>query len=489
MGLRINTNISAISALRNLGIASRAQENSMRRLSTGLRITRASDDPSGLVISEQLRAQIGSLGQALENAETASNVIGTAEAALSEVSDLLVKIRESAIFALNDGGASTEQIQAEQDSVNAAVNAIDKISQNTRFGKMNLLDGSSAIQVNNQSAAIADLNIKNINFDGFASRDFTVDVTAIAEQASTDTGIASNAAITTAAGNVVFQISGNRGTQTITLGSAVNASALYNAINMVALNTGVYATNDGTVVLRSIDFGEDAFITLQQVGGSGAFTAGEVQNQQGVDIEGTINGLKATGMGSKLSVYKSDLAVSIGMEVSATGADYATQAYTFTAVKSGLNFQIGSEATPNDAVRVSFQNMNSGLLGSPETTVSLGGGNTLTMGGILSTIRQGGKNDLFADPGNAVRIVDDALDDVNGMRSFLGSLQSDTFESAIDSLGVAIENLSGAESQIRDLDFAAETAEFTRTQIMFQAGMAVMASANMTPQTVLTLLQ
>ena len=118
MGLRINTNTTAATALRNLRVSDSAQARSLERLSTGLRINRASDDPSGLVISEQLRAQIASLHQASDNTENASNLIGTAEAALAEVSRLLVGLRESAIFALNTGGSSPEQVDAEQDAVN-----------------------------------------------------------------------------------------------------------------------------------------------------------------------------------------------------------------------------------------------------------------------------------------------------------------------------------------------------------------------------------
>ena len=107
MALRINTNVGALQALRNLSVSDRAQRQSLLRLSTGLRINTASDDPSGLVISEQLRAQVRSLRQAIDNSQTASNILGTAEAALTEVSNLLSQIRESLVFALNSN--STEQ--------------------------------------------------------------------------------------------------------------------------------------------------------------------------------------------------------------------------------------------------------------------------------------------------------------------------------------------------------------------------------------------
>ena len=183
MGLRINTNISSVTALRLLRQSDAAQRKSLERLSTGLRINRASDDPSGLVISEQLRAQIRGMNQALENSQNASNLIGTAEAALNEISSLLLEIRESVIFALNTGGNDTEQINAEQDSIDNAISSIDRIAQTTKFASRKLLDGSSGIQVLSQATAISDINIQNITFDGVASQQFTVNVTQVASQA------------------------------------------------------------------------------------------------------------------------------------------------------------------------------------------------------------------------------------------------------------------------------------------------------------------
>ena len=141
MGLRVNTNVPSLTALRMVNQNDQNLATSLRRLSTGLRINVASDDPSGLVISEQLRAQISSLSQASENAQNASNLLQTAEGALSEVNSLLIGIRESLIYALNTGGASNEQISAEQDSVDQALEAIDRIASTSRFATRGLLNG------------------------------------------------------------------------------------------------------------------------------------------------------------------------------------------------------------------------------------------------------------------------------------------------------------------------------------------------------------
>src|SRR3990167_9129251 len=127
MGLRINTNLNAMTALRRLQITDRAVNTSLERLSTGLRINRGADDPSGLVISEQLRAQLTALNQAVDNSQNATNLIAIADAALAKVSDLLVSIQDSIVFAQNTGGNSPAQVTAEKDSVDQAVTAINRI--------------------------------------------------------------------------------------------------------------------------------------------------------------------------------------------------------------------------------------------------------------------------------------------------------------------------------------------------------------------------
>jgi len=109
--------------------------------------------------------------------------------------------------------------------------------------------------------------------------------------------------------------------------------------------------------------------------------------------------------------------------------------------------------------------------------------------GYLDTLKNGSANDMFNNAKNAVYIVDHAISDVSDLRAFLGALQADIIDTNVRSLGVALENLKSSESDIRDLNFASETAEFTRTQILFQAGTAVLASANLIPQTILSLLQ
>jgi len=142
MSLRINNNIAAIDAHRNLTMTTRALSSSMEKLSSGYRINRASDNPAGLVISEQFRAQIAGLNRAIENSEGSINMIQTAEGALNEINNLLVSMRELAIHAANEGFNDADQLAADQAEITNAIKTIDRVAANTQFGTKKLLDGT-----------------------------------------------------------------------------------------------------------------------------------------------------------------------------------------------------------------------------------------------------------------------------------------------------------------------------------------------------------
>ncbi len=209
MGLRINTNISAITALRILKVNQRSQATSLERLSTGLRINRGSDDPSGLVISEQLRTQLSSLNQSISNSQNATNLLNVADAALASVSDLLVEIQTSITFAQNTGGSTPEQIAAEQDAVDQAVSAIDRIATTTRFADRALLNGEAAFQTSaNVPDYFDDVDIKSISFpsDTFER---TLEVTPLVNPQRAEIRI-TGASVPTSSGNTTIRITGAR---------------------------------------------------------------------------------------------------------------------------------------------------------------------------------------------------------------------------------------------------------------------------------------
>ncbi len=483
MALRINTNIASITAMRNLRAADAAQRKSLERLSTGLRINRAADDPSGLVISEQLRAQIASMKQALRNSQDASNLVGTAEAALNEVNSLLVQIRESVVFALNTGAASSEEIEAEQDAVDNAISAIDRIAQTTSFGTKRLLDGSAAIKTaSTLGSGIKELNIQNVQFDGNSALTFTVQINSPASQAALFTG----SAYSGASNNTVIRITGPEGTEEVTLASSFTSTTDFdNAVNAVTGSTGVYASGGK---LYSVDYGSSVAISLEVVSGtltmgSGALTsASSVQRDTGTDAVAYINGSPVNADGNTLRVVSEFLTGDIIL------APGTTSNQSFKLQKSGLVFQLNDDVPLSDRERIGIRSIDSSYLGMPTRSVKGIGGNTFTIGGYLSSLKSGQSNDLSSNPENALRIVDAAINDITDLRAYLGAFKQQTIDTNINSLSVAVENLTASESTIRDLDFAAETAEFTRSQVLFQSGIAVLAQTNLISQSVLSLL-
>ncbi|MCZ6696898.1 MAG: flagellin [Acidobacteria bacterium] len=483
MGLRINTNIPSVTALRLLRQSDQAQQKSLERLSTGLRINRASDDPSGLVISEQLRAQIRGMKQALENSQGASNLIGTTEAALDEVNSLLLGIRESVIFAMNTGGNDAEQIDAEQDSIDNAIRSIDRIAQTTKFATRKLLDGSSGIKVLSQAAAISDINVQNVIFDSQSQQQFSLAVTQIASQAELFAG--GSAYGGAGASAAIVRVTGEGGTQDISIASSFTLAQFNDAINIYTADTGIYASA-GT--LYSVEYGSAEAVSVEVVSGTlnaggGMDTTDGIANDEGQDVAGSLNGISFDAAGNKVRVV-SDVFTGDIRVVDGTAAG----TYTFTVKNSGLVFQLNQSSAASDREQIGISSVHSSFLGEASRTINGMAGSTVTIGGFLSSLVSGGLNDLDTNAKNALGILDSAINEVSDTRAYLGAFQAHTVDTNIASLAVAIENLTAAESRIRDLDFAAETTAFTRNQILYQAGIAVLAQSNLISQSVLTLL-
>lgn len=483
MGLRVNTNQSSLTALRMLQNSDKSLQTSLQRLSTGLRINKAADDPSGLVISEQLRAQVNSLQQASHNAQNAANLVNTGEAALQEVNTLLIQIRESAVFALNTGGSSAEQVDAEQDAVDNAIAAIDRIAATTRFATRHLLNGESGFNIRSKSTEISDLNPISVSWDPRTSdTSFSLTVTQNASQATLSA--VGGSGIVASGGPLTLRVTGGLGTEDITVPSGGTLTVFQEAVNLLRSHTGIYASAG---MLYSEEFGSDEMIRIEQVGGTGTFSGagggvlgqGQFVDDTGVDVAATINGVNVNSEGNKISVVSNIFSGQINMT-----PGHAAGAYSFTIRESGLTFQLSNQGRGTDRAVIGLPALYSNNLGRHEATT---GG--VTSFGFLSTVSAGGPNDLVNDPTNALKIIDVAIDQISDVRAFLGAFVNDNVDPAIRELAVHMENLSASESTIRDLDFAAETANLTKQQILFQSGISVIAQANAIPQSVIQLLQ
>jgi flagellin len=521
MGLRINTNINTLIALRHLRQNDRAQARSLERLSTGLAINRAGDNPSGLIISEQLRGQIRTLEQAIENSQNASNLISIADAALNEIADLLVEIQRSIIFALNSGGTSPAQLAAEQAAVDQAIAAIDRIAATTRYADKHLLNGSLSFYTTEEIPdAIDNLRMRSVMFTStITSKELSFTVTRLPQRARIE--IVSAVAV----GTTILRIFGPRGTEDVTLAPGASNVTIAGAINGVAGYTGVYASGvpQGSLNIFSEDFGVAQVIrieviegkisgistTVRILGDDGVMTTagvaqkplevGEVIYDKGLDGQVTFEGQLFTAVGREFNILSTAASLSFSLDPDLIGPAMSGTTYTVTVANTGLNFQLGGTHFPSDRLAFGIDTVNSALLGfetyrdriaEAEAGISAGAAeaNWILKGGFLNSIITGRPNDLTTNPGNALEIIKIALTQVASLRGDIGAIQADNILPNIDSVSVAIENLQNTLSAIRDLDFAEESAEFVRAQVLFQSNIGVLSAANTLPQSVLALL-
>jgi flagellin len=475
---RINTNVDSLVALNNLSRVNEQLGVSLTRLSTGVRVNSGKDDPAGLISGEFLRSEISSIRSAIQNNNRANAVLSTADSALSEIGTLLDEIRGILTTSANKGVLSQEEIDANQAAIDSAITSITRIAGTTQFGGKKLLDGSQGFQLSGvgrtdvQGATFTDVqvNLANFNANGDAMA-VNVTLTSAAEQASVALAQA------TATTDSTIEVIGNRGAATIKVGSG---QSVLDAINSVSDTTGIVATGSTTVFLNSVDYGEEAFVTVNNV--AGGLISGLSTSDEGVNVEGTVNGQAFAGNGLKANVKTAnlDLELTFGEE---TAANTAT---SFTIEKGGAKFQLGIEINSASQLNIGLESFSAASLGN--VYVDADGD---TQDRTLASLATGGDNALTASQDRsqiAVQIVEAAISKVTTTRSRIGSIQANTIETNLRSLQVSQENLSSARSQIVDTDFAEETANLTRLQILVQAGTSSLAIANSRPQSVLTLL-
>lgn len=476
---RINTNVPSLTAQRSLQRSQRGLSDTLNRLSTGLRINRGADDPAGLIASEGLRSELTGIDQAIGNSQRASNVIATTEGALNEVASLLLNIKSMVIEAANTGALSREEIAANQLQVDSAIESITRISNTTTFAGLRLLDGSlDYVTSGVQNADISSLRINQANFGG--ETEIPVDVTVItsarpAELRFTEAGIGG--------APVTLEIRGPEGTDTQTFAASATSDDIYNAINNLADVTGVEARfvngTDSTsgIAFVSANYGSRSFVSVTAQGTT-PFNTEDVDGNAatravGQDVVATINGALTTGEGLNISLNTQGLDMELTLD-----ADFGVGTTSFAITGGGSLFQLGTKVSSNQQVNIGIQSVAASKLGNLEV-------------GFLNSISSGGDASLLLESGPAAssKIIEAAIKQVAIMRGRLGAFEKNTLETNVNSLNIAMENVTSAESQIRDADFAKETADLTRNQILTQAGTSVLATANSTPQSVLSLLQ
>jgi flagellin len=466
MALIINTNISALTAQRNLTRAQGGLEKSIQRLSTGLRINGAVDDAAGLAISDRLSAQIRGLNQAVRNANDGVSALQTADGSLNEVSNLLQRGRELAIQSANDSNSSTDRASLNSELSNI-LSELDRLASTVQFNNRKLLDGTfsnAQFQIGANAYETVTFSIASVNTADLGAK--TLQGNSISSTGFTD--LAASSAITV---NGVA----------VTIGAQTAIEGVINAINNKAGDTGATATKNAQTIV--VDSGFAGLVT----GETGTLTL------NGVAIA------LSTGNASAASVF----IATVNGYTNQTGVVAATNSVgvTFTRSSGGtISFQetTGTFGVGDTVASTASRTFNAGFtlsvdlnrtlsVVSSDVGIDVGFSTAVTATAATSRILNGISIQNVSSSNDAIETIDFALTKMNRLRGDIGAVQN-RFLSAISSLSVASENLSAARSRVRDADVAQETAELTRNQILIQAGVSVLAQANQLPSVALSLL-
>ena len=509
MSLRINHNIAAMNAHRNLAQNDFRMTKTLERLSSGVKINRGADGPAALVISEQIRAQVAGLTQAVMNSESAVSMVQTTEAALNEVNSLLISIRQLAIHAANDGVNDELMLSADQSEIENSLDTIDRIARTTTFGTKNLLNGEygvSGITTGNGLYFIrAGEKTKSSAHDGYG-----VDIF----QEATQSRVTGTKALTQ------YMIDNNE-TLTIKLGAKSVQYTTETGESLKEIRNGLKAELLKKGMELDVFFDEVGRLTVvNQLYGSkhifsvASSTAGVLSEKKdtltrianGQDIQGSIAGELARGDGQFL-IGETGTTIE-GLTVQFTGnartpggntqLDRSTRQSSrgdlseddrlnrdgdkgyyevgrVMVVNNALNFQIGGNR--GQTIKFTLPDSNSENLARMVDNES----NFGSLRDVNVTTSDGAQDSLL--------LVDRAIDEVTGLRAELGSLQKNALESNIIGLRIAKENMVHAGSVLGDTDMAIEMSDFTRHEIMIKSATAMLAQANQTPKNVLTLLK
>ena len=460
MSMVVQHNMQAANANRMLGITSGAQAKSTEKLSSGYKINRAADDAAGLTISEKMRKQIRGLDKASSNAQDGVSSVQTAEGALTEVHSMLQRMNELAVQSAN-GTNSSDDRQAIQDEVDQLTTEIDRVAETTKFNEIYLLKGDNS-NTKNVYMKGHDAGLKGSLTDGAKSATFTMDalktgdkVTIAGKEYSIGSTVA-DAKKTYAAAADGEKVTID-GTEYTVVGAAGTEDAGANKLKVTSLDAKVkdgstvsYKTTTVKAMTDADNNGiddDDSSIISKDVAESKI--KAELLTANNI---GTVN-QAATVEDAKTANGKTSYTINKG---------YATVADTLS-----FNLHVGADADMTNKITVDIDTMNSANLGIKGLNVTDKNGSAATY---------------------AIDAISDAISKVSSQRSALGAVQN-RLEHTIDNLDNISENTSSAESRIRDTDMAKEMVNYSKNNILAQAGQSMLAQANQSNQGVLSLLQ
>ncbi|MBI4719515.1 MAG: flagellin [Planctomycetes bacterium] len=492
---RINTNVQSLIARRALDLNNSSLNQALERLSTGLRINTGADDPAGLIASETLRSGVRAISTAIDNANRADTIVAVAEGGLQEISSLLLELERLIDQSANQAGLTQEEISANQLQIDSILASIDRLADATAFGNKKLLNGELAFTTSSVNvlpatgAALSHLNKVQINsakIPAGSYRNVVVNVVTRSQNAyvsavtaGTNSSGVKNGTIAKA---TTIQVRGNLGTDVFSFASGTSAATIVSTINSSKELTGVSATASAvtggpqSVVFQSTGFGSDAFVSVSILENASTAFVNQAADKTDYGANGTItiNGANAVVKGLDASVRAGNLSLDLTLTATFGGTSGGTT--TFYITGGGAVFSISPTVGLAGQETLGVSEVSSSKLGNAGV-------------GFLTTLKSGLANDLSQKKfASAQRIVRESINQVASLRGRLGGFQKDTLAHTISSLQVARENTTAAESAIRDADFAAETAELTRAQILVNASTNVLRIANTQPQNALALL-
>ncbi|MCH8251804.1 MAG: flagellin [Planctomycetes bacterium] len=494
---RINTNVASLVARRALGVNNMSLNIALNRLSTGLRINSGKDDPAGLIASETLRSSLRAITQAIDNARRADTVVAVAEGGLQEISSLLLELESLVDGSASEAGLTNAEIAANQSQIDSILQSVTRIADQAAFGDTKLLNGNfdfttSGININEATGAVlTDLNKVQINAAKIPNASFrTVNVNVLvgsgfATASAQLGGVGSSGelgGVTSA--TTTIEVRGEFGSEVISFASGTSVADIVTAINSSSELTGVSAITSGTaaagqimsVLLTSTSYGSDAFVSVSVLENVSTFSlpGGAEVKAFGTDGTITINGSNGIVNGLNVSVRAG--ALDLDLTLTSTFGGTTGGATSFEITGGGAIFAISPNVGLSGQETLGISEVSAGKLGNKGI-------------GFLTTLGSGQTNDLSSKNfASAQRIVREAISQIAKLRGRLGAFQRNTLQTTINSLLIARENITAAESAIRDADFAVETSNLTRAQILVNSSTAALQIANTQPQNVLALL-
>lgn len=487
----INTNIASLNAQRNLNASQQDANTTLQRLSSGLRINSAKDDAAGLAIAERFTSQIRGLDQAVRNSNDGVSLAQVAEGALGESGNIVQRMRELAVQAANATNSASDR-KALQAEVNQLKQELERIATTTEFNGLKLLDGTfqaQKFQAGANEGQTISVSITGTRIDSLANN--TLDTVA------SGTGAGSIASGTTApAQNNLdpqnLTISSSLDEQTVAItASGATAESIAAEVNKTAETTGVTASARTSVEFGPLSASGTVTMALSTGDGNEATVSAQISDTNNIEaLAREINASSGkTGINAEVDGGKLTLIQDSGKDIVIEGFSNNGGGTVALASSSGDTATLtdGAGDSARIAGEVTFDSATSFAV-----STDVGGATGL----FAATTAYGSEPEKLADidisdfegASSAMRVLDSALETINGIRADLGAVQN-RLESTIANLSTTSENLSAARSRIQDADFAAESANLARTQVLQQAGLSVLAQANARPQQVLQLLQ